>query len=60
MYIVIEFVFVKVWKGESKVITRLDVYNWKTDSRANSLLTKLCWWRGESPITVTLSFKNIF
>ena len=29
--------------GKSKVITRLDFCHWKTDSRANSLLTKLCW-----------------
>ena len=34
----------KVGEEVSKVITRLVVYNWKTDSRgANSLLTRLCW-----------------
>ena len=37
----------KVGEGVSKVITRLVVSNWKTDSRgANSLLTKLCWKGG--------------
>ena len=37
----------KVGEEVSKVITRLVVSNWKTDSRgANSLLTKLCWKGG--------------
>ena len=47
----------KVGEGVSKVITRLVVSNWKTDSRgANSLLTKLCWKEGRRGDEVQFQF----
>ena len=47
----------KVGEGVSKVITRLVVSNWKTDSRgANSLLTKLCWKGGRRGDEVQFQF----